>query len=237
MNCREFEQAVIDLDRDQSMETPLPAPAQAHVEGCAPCAAWLGRERRMTAGLRALAAEEAVTNAPERVGAALRAAFEERSAAAPPPKSSWPVRRRLVWGLAAAAVLLLSVMIIGLRRHETHPPEAGPQAKLELPSSIAANSAPESAPDPLSRPPVRRAPRRARPAPEKAVENGSDFFPLTFVAKSEPTEFIQTVRVEIPRSTLLMMGWPVNIDRGEGMIKADIIIGEDGVARAVRLLN
>jgi hypothetical protein len=45
------------------------------------------------------------------------------------------------------------------------------------------------------------------------------------------------VRIEISRSMLLSMGLPVNIDRGEGPIKADIIIGEDGVARAVRLIN
>jgi hypothetical protein len=45
------------------------------------------------------------------------------------------------------------------------------------------------------------------------------------------------VRIEISRSMLLSMGLPVNIDRGEGLIKADIIIGEDGVARAVRIIN
>jgi hypothetical protein len=71
---------------------------------------------------------------------------------------------------------------------------------------------------------------------EGAGEAG-ELFQLTSVAKSGATEFTRTVRVEISRSMLLTMGLPVNIDRGEGLIKADIIIGEDGVARAVRIIN
>jgi hypothetical protein len=60
-----------------------------------------------------------------------------------------------------------------------------------------------------------------------------ELFQLTSVAKSGATEFTQTVSVEISRSMLLTMGLPVNIDRGEGPIKADIIIGEDGVVRII----
>ena len=79
--------------------------------------------------------------------------------------------------------------------------------------------------------------RRRKPSVMDSADGPGKFFPLTYVAKSGPTEFVQRVRVEIARSTLLSMGVPVNIERGEGLIKAEIIIGEDGVARAVRIIN
>ncbi|MBO0724960.1 MAG: hypothetical protein J2P52_05130, partial [Blastocatellia bacterium] len=79
--------------------------------------------------------------------------------------------------------------------------------------------------------------RRRTPSIKKGADGAGQLFPLTFVARSGPAEFVRTVRIEISRSTLMAMGLPVNIDRGEGLIKADVIIGEDGVARAVRLIN
>jgi hypothetical protein len=79
--------------------------------------------------------------------------------------------------------------------------------------------------------------RRRQPLVKEGADEAGELFQLTSVAKSEATEFTRTVRVEIARSMLLTMGLPVNIDRGEGLIKADIIIGEDGVARAVRIIN
>ena len=47
----------------------------------------------------------------------------------------------------------------------------------------------------------------------------------------------QIVRVEVPRSTLMMWGLPVNAERAGEMVQADVVIGEYGVARAIRILN
>ena len=45
------------------------------------------------------------------------------------------------------------------------------------------------------------------------------------------------VRVEIPRATLLSMGLPMNTDRGNTLVKADVVVGDDGVPRAIRLVQ
>ena len=45
------------------------------------------------------------------------------------------------------------------------------------------------------------------------------------------------VRVEIPRATLLSMGLPMNTDRGNSLVKADVVVGDDGVPRAIRLVQ
>src|SRR5262245_10519457 len=249
MNCQEFERTIIDLGCDHLMEAPAPARALAHAESCARCAARLSRERRMTAGLQAFAVEEAAINAPEGVRSALRAAFgEQRAAAATPAGLLRFARHRPLWGMAAAAMLLLSNVTIALWPRDQR--AKGDNAPADVSRSTAWQSPPGKSPEALSDP--RRASgthpstvalsavtrgRPRTPRVKESADNAGEFFPLTFVAKSGSTEFVRTVRIEISRSTLLSMGLPVNIDRGEGMIKADIIIGEDGVARAVRIIN
>jgi len=251
MNCQEFERAVVEIDCGHLTGADAQASALAHAEICPQCAERLNRERRMTFGLRAFAVDEAAINAPERVRLALRAAFDERQgAAAKRHVSIFSASHKLRWSLAAAAMLLISFSIIALWPRERGEkigvaPPASPQPDISknFPGPPPARSADEG-PATRIRPPRSRAKRLSgeliRRGPRLIVEGIDEkatLFPLTFVAKSETTEFIQTVRVEIARSTLLMMGLPINIDRGERMIKADLIIGEDGVARAVRLLN
>src|SRR5262245_37477378 len=252
MNCQEFERTIIDLGCDRLMKASAPARALAHAESCARCAARLDRERRMTAGLRELAADESAINAPERVGSGLRAAFDERRAGASPAALPWFARHKPLWRMAAAAMLLLSVGSVALwprgqksnagdrpsdvvnrptpQASQFKPPEA---SREEL---VRSRSARETHSSTATRPGAGRL-RRPAPSIKKGADGAGQLFPLTFVARSGPAEFVRTVRIEISRSTLMAMGLPVNIDRGEGLIKADVIIGEDGVARAVRLIN
>ena len=249
MNCQEFERTTIDLGCDHLMEAPTAARALAHAKSCARCAARLNRERRITAGLQAVAVEEAAIHAPEGVRSALRAAFDEQRAAAASPAGLLRfARHKPLWGMAAAAMLLLSTATTALwLRGQKAKVDNAPADVIRCPTSQSPpGKSPETLRDPqrasgtqpstVARSPVTRGRRRA-PRVKGGADNAGELFPLTFVAKSDSTEFIQTVRIEITRSMLLSMGLPVNIDRGEGLIKADIIIGEDGVARAVRIIN
>jgi hypothetical protein len=231
------------------MEAPTSARALAHAESCAQCAARLDRERRMTAGLQAVAVEEAAINAPEGVRSLLRAAFDEqRTAAAPTAGLMRFARHKRLWGMAAAAMLLLSTVTTALwLRERKAKVDNAPADVVRRPTSQSPpGKSPEASSDPqresvthsptVARSAVRRG-RRRTPRLKEDADNAGELFPLTYVAKSGSSEFVQTVRIEISRSMLLTMGLPVNIDRGEGLIKADIIIGEDGVARAVRIIN
>jgi hypothetical protein len=47
----------------------------------------------------------------------------------------------------------------------------------------------------------------------------------------------QLVRVELPRSALAKFGLPMNMDRADERIKADVLIGTDGLARAIRFVE
>jgi hypothetical protein len=47
----------------------------------------------------------------------------------------------------------------------------------------------------------------------------------------------QLVRVELSRSAMLNMGLPVNMDRYGERVKADVLLGADGLARAIRFVQ
>ena len=47
-----------------------------------------------------------------------------------------------------------------------------------------------------------------------------------------------TVRIEVPATTLVSFGLaPTDFREGDGKIQADVLIGEDGLARAIRFVR
>jgi hypothetical protein len=69
------------------------------------------------------------------------------------------------------------------------------------------------------------------------TEIATDFLPLVSGGDSMPMESGRLVRVELPRSALLSMGLPMNIERAGEPVKADVLLGEDGVAKAIRFIH
>ena len=47
----------------------------------------------------------------------------------------------------------------------------------------------------------------------------------------------QLVRVELPRSALVAFGLPMNVNRYDEKVKADVFFGSDGMARAIRFVQ
>jgi len=86
-----------------------------------------------------------------------------------------------------------------------------------------------------------RASRRRPVTPSKAPvieanrDQMTDFIPVFY--DPEPIERGQIVRVRLPRSALMVFGLPLNEERAEETIRADVVLGEDGMARAVRFVK
>lgn len=81
-----------------------------------------------------------------------------------------------------------------------------------------------------------RAPSEATTSPAES-EIMTDFMPLTYGAAMSPNEGGQLVRVELPRSALVSMGLPMNAELSNERVKADILLGYDGMARAIRFVR
>jgi hypothetical protein len=79
--------------------------------------------------------------------------------------------------------------------------------------------------------------RRGVPEDEAAEEIATDFIPLMQGGRFTQGEEGHLVRVELPRSALASFGLPVNAERAGGRVKADVLLGEDGLARAIRFVR
>jgi len=187
--------------------------------------------------LGALREDTRGVEAPRHVEAALLTAF--RTQARAPARHVW-----IPWAIAAAAM----VAIVGgtgvwmLDQPVPAPPAvklvvAGPAPAFatELPSkTLAVASRPGKR---AARPRVAPPEPRAVPATAAATEVATDFMPLEDTVTLPPIESGHILRVQLPQSTMMRFGFPVNPDRMMEPVKADVVFGQDGIARAVRFVR
>jgi len=254
MNCQKFESVVSELARGQMMAAELRGEALAHVDACEDCAKRLRDEVMLTRGLQSLAAEMGSLAAPANVEANLLHAFRARQAVVPAPV----IRRQsrtAYWVAAVAAMLLIAISVFVFRwtsRPVDDPREAKRQEEpqrnpriVESPAPQFANNGPVPDDDVL---PAIPKPRRNRPfhprrAPNTQVANhvtneiATDFIPLSYMSTAGLQDGGQIVRVQLPRSALANFGFPVNMDRYNEKVKADVLFGVDGTARAIRFVQ
>ncbi|MBA2732511.1 MAG: hypothetical protein H0U54_06430 [Acidobacteria bacterium] len=83
--------------------------------------------------------------------------------------------------------------------------------------------------------PIRSA-NNIQPPVSMNEEVTTDFLPLTYGSLSQFDDG-QVVRVELPHSALQSLGLPMNAERGSERVKADVLLGHDGVARAIRFVR
>ena len=82
--------------------------------------------------------------------------------------------------------------------------------------------------------------RPVRPAPAadaRPQEVATEFIPLVQAGPYTQAEEGHLVRVELPRSALASFGLPVNAEAPAGRVKADVLMGQDGIARAIRFVR
>ncbi len=73
------------------------------------------------------------------------------------------------------------------------------------------------------------------PVAETGDEVMTDFIPLVY--DPAPIGHGSLVRVELPRAALSAFGLPVNEDRDEDLVQADLLVDDDGLMRAVRFVE
>ncbi len=259
MNCRDFEDIVNELARAKMIDAAIRERGLAHAEACGGCAARLADERALSAGLKALAASDEAMVAPASVETALLAAFRQ-----PPVRQ--PVSPRWSrWALAAAAMILVAIGFVVYRAVQNTSPERKPERKRDD-QVVVATPSPEREKREVNSPVVddkldgngaaerrvnrfQKAASRSNPSAKRFfIRDGltlyagdsevtSDFFPLTHDEASAPLESGQLIRVQMPRPALIAFGLPVNVERADVPVKADLLVGEDGLARAIRFVR
>jgi hypothetical protein len=125
-------------------------------------------------------------------------------------------------GLAAAAALLVSLRTTPEPIREPYPVAVREPQPVEQPPIQVVTVAPK---------PVRRA-KRAQPPPHEVV---TEFYPL--MDAPPPFERGQLLRVVVPASTMRSVGLPVSPQRWADRVQADVLVGEEGMARAIRFVS
>ena len=75
------------------------------------------------------------------------------------------------------------------------------------------------------------------PINEGKNEIVTDFFPIGYGTTPNLQEGGQLLRVELPRAAVARFGLPVNMDRPSETVKADVLVGADGLAQAIRFVH
>ncbi|HKQ51989.1 MAG TPA: hypothetical protein VJT74_06460 [Pyrinomonadaceae bacterium] len=178
-----------------------------------------------------------------------------------------PQQRRVWWAVAAAVAILAVSTFAALRllpgntkqpaeqgakvvqpTPHTTPPWREDERNVAEPERAVASGAdnqdrkliPVVQPQRPRREARRGLVRDAGVSPEVASadeEIATDFMPLSYGSSLSQIDDGQVVRVELSRSALHSFGLPVNVERAGERVKADVLLGNDGVARAIRFVR
>jgi len=254
MNCQRFESLVSEVARGQLMAVKQLGEALAHSEACDVCAARLHDEQMLTRGLQSVAAEMEALGTPPAVETKLLEAFRARKVVVPIATMRQSSSR--YWLAAVAAMLLIAIGVVvfrwsnrtaddphqAVKQEEPQPkPEVRDKPNEQLVQDIQKPAAVDSLPERSSKP------KRVRPVslrrPDSAAvanhvkEIATDFIPLSYMSAASLQDGGQIVRVQLPRSALANFGLPVNMDRYNEKVKADVLFGVDGMAHAIRFVQ
>jgi len=216
MKCEEFE--AIGLERRglrmDELDAALQDAAAAHAARCPGCAALQDSWQEARVALQALreATRDAVT--PQRVEMRLRHEFGMRHRTA-------KARTAAIfgaWALATAAVLFAGVSWWNWRLAQTHGNTV----------SIGNSVQPNALPSPVTPPDT---------SDEVVLVADNEAGDFTLLPGSLPQEVDDSaiVRVGMQRGALSALGLQVNEERVSDWIQVDLLVGQDGLPKAVRL--
>jgi hypothetical protein len=187
----------------------------------------MNSDDRVIKALDALKRVDNELEAPPRVEAALLEAYRKRHA-----------RRGLLsgWfqGVAIATLAAALVMAFSLGR-TSGKVETRPGISLQ---PAAATLRVEAAPVRIEEvviPQPKQQQRVSVPVRSQPHEVVTDFFPLMDIAP--PLGRGQILRVTVPASTMRSVGLPVREERLNDRVQADVLVGEEGMARAIRFVS
>lgn len=220
MNCAEFEKLVHELAREDGRETLGEATAvmaRFHAETCEACGARFAEAQALALALKDLGEDSAQMEASPQLEGRLIGAFREHRRGL--ERARYRTRRlRLRWAewmaLAAAAVVLVAVGSWNV-----------PRGDLNVKPSVVRTVNPET----------NRSVDAAGLA--ETAEDFGDFVPVPYGESVSPDDSGLVVRVSMTRGALGSLGYPVDEVQAGEVVQADVLVGEDGLPRAVRLVQ
>ena len=225
MKCEEFEAIGLGLERGNSLAngvTPAEwAAAMEHADSCSRCAALQESWHEARLGLEALRDATQEAEAPPRAEMRLRQEFRTRH-------RTLKTRARFIfaaWALATAAVVF--GFVTWWNWHVAQSPAGNESVAVgsQAPVAPGGRDGAGGTPD---------ATTGATNQDTLVADNEGDFTLLPGTLPQE-TEDAAIFRVRLQRGALAEFGFPVNEERAADWLQVDLLVGQDGQPRAVRL--
>jgi len=216
MKCEEFEAVGLERSglRAEELDAVLRHAAAEHAARCANCAALQESWQEARVALQALRETTRDAETPHRVEMRLRHEFGMRHRTAKARSAAVFA----AWALAAAAVLFAGISWWNWRLAQTQHIDVsarnGEKTNVQAPAVPATDTSED--------------------AILVAGNEGGDF---TLLPGSFPQDMDDSaiVRVGMQRGALSALGLPVNEERVSDWIQVDLLVGQDGLPKAVRL--
>ena len=214
--CSQFERELLELARGGSAADERQL--DVHLKVCHACRMTLRAQRRLSSAAKALAADVARITPPPGVERALRAEFESMRRGA---------RRRIVFGAACGAIAASLAAWLWIAQR---PAPKVVVAGNALPAVTAAAIQPLAGEKPLAK-------RRRRALPRPPIDAEQPFIAIPYTLPLEPYERAEVMRMDLPVSALIAAGLPMSMMDPVALARADVLVGADGQARAIRLIS
>jgi hypothetical protein len=262
MNCREFKFHLMALARlNRAHAATAERDALSHAGSCAACAGLLAEQRELSAQFRQLSAGDAGCGPSQEQEFVLRSAYRsmDRTVAPAAAAGNWKP-----WASAIAAMVLVTLAGIALSRKipdwlatapagpEPRPAAPEPARVAVIPRAPAPAENRQSLPAPKARLNARtvEAPmtspasaseepsdsRVAQPQMAAIDDAASDFVPLPYAGDPMLAGSGAVVRVEMTGAMLQLLGFPITGESSARRVQADLVLGQDGFARAIRFV-
>src|SRR5579864_5314458 len=229
MTCREFDEVVHGFVRMELLDVNVREAVLEHAAHCELCAARMADAAALAEASEMLGKRARGEQTPPHVETSLLASFQNHHR-----RASW--RRTVEWASvgAAAAVLLIFLWTVGGRskgQSSSPAPKKDVTSQSRMPLDAKGPDAPkQDVMSPAGAPVV-------VDAPGSETYVASDFVPVPFTGTIAADDPGMVVRVQLTRASLAQLGYPVAETPEEDLILADVLVGEDGWPRGVKLIQ
>lgn len=212
MNCEEFELIGLESHNRLAASTDAAqiAAAAEHAGSCSRCAALADSWQQARAALSEFREATQSAQTPQRVEIHLLHEFASR-------QRSWWSRSTAVfgaWALATATLIFGAVSYWNWRVAQNHPTAIAKNHNSAVTSSGADDQSTNST---------------------LVADNEAGDFTMLPGSLPQETDEAAIVRVRMQRGALTSLGLPVNEERLSDWIQVDLLVGQDGQPKAVRL--
>ena len=145
------------------------------------------------------------------------------------------VKRNARWAAAGLSIATAAAAVLLLFSTQKHNVVTAQQAPVREPAPVIAKVVPAiETPVKLSR--VRTHTRTRRSLPRLPDRSG-EFVAIPYTESVSAAEQLDVYRVQMPRAMVAKFGLPLSAGSFDSVATADVVVGSDGIARAIRFVR